>query len=82
MARPPGERGIGVNELQRGGQQVLGDLRGLLRVGLGGHLREVLVQRDLDLGDSSVQGVDGLQAGNFMQLQDGGTVDATEGRDL
>jgi hypothetical protein len=49
-----------------------------MRISLGGHLRKVLIQRDLDLRDGSIKGVDGLQTGNFMELQDGGTVDATE----
>ena len=53
-----------------------------MRIGLGSHLRKMFIQRDLDLRDSSIEGVDGLQTGNFMELQDGGTVDATEGRDL
>lgn len=49
-----------------------------MRIGLSSHLRKMLIQRDLDLGDSSIKGIDGLQTRNFMELQDGGTVDATE----
>lgn len=49
-----------------------------MRLSLGSHLRKMLVQRDLDLGNSSIEGVDGLQTRNFVELQDGGTVDATE----
>jgi hypothetical protein len=51
-------------------------------VGLCGHLREVLIQRDLDLRDSGIQGVDGLQTGDLMQLEDGSAVNGAEGRDL
>lgn len=47
-------------------------------VGLSGHLRKMLIQRDLDLRDGGIEGVDGLQTWDFMELQDGGTVDATE----
>lgn len=49
-----------------------------MRIGLGGHLGKMFIQGDLDLRDGSIKGVDGLQTWNFMELQDGGTVDATE----
>lgn len=78
----PSERGIGVNELQRSWKEVLGDLRWLMRVSLCSHLRKVLIQRDLDLWDSRIQGVDGLQTRDLMQLQDGGAVNGAEWWDL
>lgn len=64
----PSEWGIGVNELQRSWKEVLGDLRWLMRVSLCSHLRKVVIQRDLDLWDSRIQGVDGLQTRDLMQL--------------
>lgn len=53
-----------------------------MRISLCRHLRKVLIQRDLDLGDSGIQGVDGLQTRELVQLEHGGAVDGAEGRDL
>jgi len=78
----PSEGSVDVDELKGGGQQVLGDLRGLAGVRLHGDLGQVIVQRHLHLGDDGVQGVDGLQGEHPVQWQDGGGVHAGERRNL